>query len=100
MNLRTLQTKVASGERVEYLFFWGHQPEPYGQVGKGCLSQGWPVRFERGGAVYASSEHHMMAEKARLFGDGATRARILSAKEPAEAKALGRQVRGFEERVW
>lgn len=42
----------------------------------------------------------MMAEKARLFGDEGTRQRILSAASPAQAKALGRQVAGFNDARW
>jgi ribA/ribD-fused uncharacterized protein len=42
----------------------------------------------------------MMAGKARLFGDDATLARILTARTPAEAKKLGRQIRDFDQRVW
>jgi ribA/ribD-fused uncharacterized protein len=42
----------------------------------------------------------MMAEKARLFGDQNTRAKILKAGSPKAAKQLGRQVKNFEEEVW
>jgi hypothetical protein len=30
---------IDRGERVKFLFFWGHQPQPDGSVGQGCLSQ-------------------------------------------------------------
>lgn len=42
----------------------------------------------------------MMAEKAALFGDEATRRRILDAPNPGAAKVLGREVRGFDDAVW
>jgi ribA/ribD-fused uncharacterized protein len=42
----------------------------------------------------------MMAEKATLFGDVATRAQIMNAPNPSAAKALGRGVRGFDEGAW
>jgi ribA/ribD-fused uncharacterized protein len=42
----------------------------------------------------------MMAEKARLFGDHAVAARVLAAAKPGEAKALGRQVAGFDSSLW
>ncbi len=42
----------------------------------------------------------MMAEKARLFRDEETRARILRAQCPDVMKKLGRQVRNFDESVW
>ncbi|WP_055591269.1 NADAR family protein [Peterkaempfera griseoplana] len=80
--------------------FWGHQPQRDGSVGAGCLSQWWPSRFTVEGVEYASAEHWMMAGKARLFGDEAALGRILSARTPAEAKKLGRLVRGFDDAVW
>jgi ribA/ribD-fused uncharacterized protein len=42
----------------------------------------------------------MMAEKAALFGDEATRAKVLLAPNPGAAKALGRQISDFDEAVW
>jgi ribA/ribD-fused uncharacterized protein len=42
----------------------------------------------------------MMAEKARLFGDAVALDRILQARNPAVAKAAGREVQGFDEEVW
>jgi ribA/ribD-fused uncharacterized protein len=80
--------------------FWGHQPQPDGSVGKGVLSQWWPCRFTVDGVDYASAEHWMMAGKARLFGDEASVPPILAARTPAEAKSLGRLVRGFDEERW
>eukprot|EP00392_Amoebophrya_sp_AT5.2_P002981 g2986.t1 len=41
-----------------------------------------------------------MAEKARLFGDIGTRDKILAENNPKKVKALGRAVRGFDEKVW
>lgn len=42
----------------------------------------------------------MMHQKALLFSDEAIAAEILLAKTPGEQKALGRQVRNFDEKVW
>lgn len=91
---------VRGGLRPTYLFFWGHQPLAGGEVGKSCLSQWWPAPFSVGGVNYPTAEHYMMAEKARLFGDEDTRARILQDASPKAAKQLGRQVGNFDERVW
>jgi ribA/ribD-fused uncharacterized protein len=49
---------------------------------------------------YATAEHFMMAEKARLFKDEAALEKILEVFEPAAAKALGRDVKNFDEAVW
>ena len=41
-----------------------------------------------------------MAEKARLMRDEETREKILASTDPEEIKALGRQVRNFDEYRW
>ena len=88
------------GERIKYLFFWGHRPARDGSVGTGCLSQWWPSPFTVNGVEYATAEHWMMAGKARLFGDREALERILAAPHPRTAKTEGRKVRGFDEAVW
>src|SRR5579859_2014791 len=91
---------IREGEQPRYLLFWGHQPPAAGGVGKGCLSQWWPAVFTVDGVRYPSAEHYMMAAKARLSGDAAAVEKILAAPDPGAAKALGRQVRGFDEQRW
>ena len=95
-----LIARMRGGENVDFLFFWGHTPKADGVVDKSCLSQ-WFVRpFVVEGITYASAEHFMMAEKARLFRDADVLTKILDSKTPAEAKALGRSVRNYDDRVW
>ena len=91
---------ISDGGQPKYLPFWGHHPLPNGQIGKGCLSQWWPVSFTVNGETYASAEHFMMAAKALLFGDAETADRIRQAPHPEAAKALGREVSGFDEQLW
>ena len=69
---------VEGGGSVKWILFWGHQPEADGSIGKGVFSQWWPCAFTVDGVEYASAEHWMMAEKARLFGDSAAREQILA----------------------
>ena len=95
-----LRRLVRDGVQPKYLLFWGHRPPAAGAMGKGCLSQWWPAAFTVDGLVYPSAEHFMMAAKALLFGDAETAARIREAPHPGAAKALGRQVRGFQEQRW
>lgn len=85
---------------LNYIFFWGHYPGKDGQVGKSCLSQWWEINFEINNVLYNSTEHWMMAEKARLFKDNEMLTKILKAKTPKEAKILGREVNNFDDRVW
>jgi ribA/ribD-fused uncharacterized protein len=91
---------VLDGGQPDYLTFWGHRPPAAGGVGKGCLSQWWPVDFTVDGTTYPSAEHFMMAAKALLFGDTETADRIRQAPHPGAAKALGREVVGFDEQRW
>ncbi|WP_435886549.1 NADAR family protein [Streptomyces hirsutus] len=91
---------VATGERIKYLHFWGHQPLPDGRIGAGCLSQWWPSPFTVDGATYKTAEHWMMAAKARIFADPEAERKILVAEHPADAKKEGRLVRHFDEATW
>lgn len=95
-----LLNQLAQDAHVKYLFFWGHQPSKDSVVTKSCLSQWWVADFVVAGITYRSTEHWMMAEKARLFDDKATLARILAAKSPAEAKKLGREIQSFKPEAW
>jgi ribA/ribD-fused uncharacterized protein len=52
------------------------------------------------GKTYQSVEQFMMAEKARLFDDAETEAKIMQTSDPQKAKVLGREVRGFNKDVW
>lgn len=95
-----LATAVRAGAQPQWLLFWGHRPPKTATITASCLSQWWPAPFTIGRTLYRSAEHWMMAGKAQLFGDEETRQQILDAPSPAEAKDLGRKVRGFDENTW
>jgi ribA/ribD-fused uncharacterized protein len=95
-----LRRAVADGRSFRYRLFYGHQARGDGQLSDSVFSQWWPCRFEEGGQVYTSAEQFMMAGKARLFGDAERLADIAATHDPAACKALGRQVRGFDETRW
>ena len=97
--LDDLRTRFNAGERFKYVFFWGHQPAKSG-VTAACFSQWYDAPFVVDDQRYATAEHYMMAEKAALFDDRATRERVLEATNPGAAKALGREVRNFNEDTW
>lgn len=99
-SVAELKRALERGDPVKYLFFWGHQPQADGSVGASCLSQWWPAAFTVDGVVFATAEHYMMWRKAMLFDDPASAERILAASHPHKAKALGRDVVGFDEAVW
>jgi ribA/ribD-fused uncharacterized protein len=97
-SVASLLLHLEASEPLKYLYFWGHTTK--GELGKECFSQWYPAPFTLNGDMYPTAEHYMMAEKARLFGDAATRTAILQTTHPNEAKKLGRTVRSFDEARW
>src|SRR5262245_57924159 len=93
-DLESLREAVQRGARLKYLSFWGHSASRPDEIGKECLSQWYPARFEVEGVVFPTAEHYMMYRKALLFGDQSCAELILQAPNPGAAKALGRAVRG------
>jgi ribA/ribD-fused uncharacterized protein len=90
---------MGAGFAPKFLFFWGHTARG-GELGKECLSQWYPAPFAVSGVSFATAEHFMMYRKALLFGDEPCAERILGARTPAEAKELGRAVKGFDDDRW
>ena len=86
-------------KKNDFVFFWGHH-EKKNSITKACLSQWYPSHFTVNGIHYTCAEQYMMAEKARIMGDEATRAKILKSDNPEEVKALGRQVENFDANKW
>lgn len=74
-----------------YVFFFGKQD---------IFSNWHPCQFEYKGVRFNCVEQFMMYSKAMLFGDREVAERILASDDPKEQKALGRQVRGFDDAVW
>ena len=66
----------------------------------GPFCQWFRSPFVIDGINYCTAEQYMMAEKARLFGDVEILGRILAAHDPMDQKALGRKVKGFDQRIW
>jgi ribA/ribD-fused uncharacterized protein len=99
-SLEDLTALANSGVHPKYLFFWGHTPKILGQIDQSCFSNWFPAEFTLDGTTYPTTEHHMMAEKARRFGDETTCSKIIAANSPGAAKALGREVSGFDEVRW
>lgn len=89
-----------NGEKMGLLFFWGHQQSKTGKITKSCLSQWWMQDFSENGNVYCCAEQYMMAKKANIFGDYQTEKAIMVSRNPKVIKALGRTVRGFNQKTW
>ena len=95
-----LHQEFAAGRKRELCLFWGHQPSEDGQLTKSCLSQWWMEDFYTTADSYLCMEQYMMAAKAELFGDKEIRDQILKCSDQKQIKALGRKVRGFDQKVW
>lgn len=91
---------VAGDDSVKYLCFWGHSKSAADAVTKSCLSQWFDASFKLDDVIYATAEHYMMAEKARLFDNHELAKEIVQASHPKKVKALGRKVTGFSNTVW
>jgi len=99
-NLQNTISQFLSGEKLKFLFFWGHQARKEGVITQSCLSQWFEYEFEAEGIIFKTAEHWMMAEKAKLFGDEEMYTEILKSDTPGKAKALGRKVRNFDQKIW
>lgn len=99
-SITWLKDQLANGVVPKYYFFWGHTPKQQGITDKSCLSQWFPAAFVVDDTTYATAEHWMMAQKAKLFNDEEMYKQILSAVKPGAAKALGRKVKNFNDTIW
>lgn len=95
-----IEEQFRRGERMKYVFFWGHKPSTDGGITKSCFSQWWSCGFTVDGVEYNTAEQYMMAQKAVLFGDEKIRAEIMAASHPKQYKDLGRKISGFRQEVW
>lgn len=77
-------------ETSTHIYFWG-----------GIYSQWAKTSFkDEHNRVFSTAEQYMMHSKALLFGDLAIASSILKTNDPKKQKALGRQVKGFNDDVW
>lgn len=100
LNREALIEAMAAGRAFEFLPFYGHTARPDGALSNACFSQWWPAAFTHEGVRYDTAEQFMMAEKARLFGDGEMLTAILREPDPAKVKKLGRRVQRFDASAW
>ena len=99
-NIPKLAQEVLSGNKLDMCLFWGHQPDPSGNVTKSCFSQWWMSEFWSIAYNYCCMEQFMMSQKSELFEDKEIQQQILASKKPNQIKLLGKKVNGFEQEVW
>ncbi len=64
------------------------------------LSQWFASEFMADGIKFNTAENFMMYRKALLFGDVNIASKLIDCHNPKDAKAYGRQIRGFNEDIW
>jgi ribA/ribD-fused uncharacterized protein len=72
-----------------HIFFWGTE-----------YSNWYGCGFTHKDKYFNNSEQAFMWEKAKFFGDDEIAELILRTASPKDAKALGRKVRGFDDKKW
>lgn len=66
----------------------------------GYLSNWYPSQFHINGIQFSSMEQYMMYKKAICFKDNDIAKRILNTTDVAKIKALGRQVKNYNDSYW
>jgi ribA/ribD-fused uncharacterized protein len=99
-NIKWLTDKFDKGEVIKYIFFWGHTNRHNEDIGKFVFSQWYYSPFTVENIEYKTTEHWMMAQKAKLFDDIEAFEKILRVNKPGEVKEIGRQIKGFDEIRW
>jgi ribA/ribD-fused uncharacterized protein len=82
-------TKTGIHIKDNFAFFWG-----------GVLSNWHKCHFIVDDVKYTSSEQFMMHQKAVLFQDSTVAKLIMKTTDPKKQKALGKTVKGFDNRIW
>lgn len=83
-----------AAKHQDAIFFWRSWEIPYG-----VFWSSTPFT-DLDGLVWQNMEQYIMAMKARLFDDQASFARIRQCHLPSKCKLIGRQVKGFNAKVW
>jgi len=77
----------------KYHFFWKSKLSQWNMtyfvIGKGCCKM-----------TCTCAEQWMMYAKAMLFNDKETAIKIMQAVHPREMQELGRQVKGYDQKIW
>ncbi len=97
--LPELISEINLGKSFDYLYFWGHTNNQK-QINKSCFSQWYPSTFIKNDEIFHNAEQWMMAKKAELFNDSATKELIMHSTDPSHTKKLGRAISNFNASVW
>jgi ribA/ribD-fused uncharacterized protein len=78
-----------------FIYFWKHDEIPYGVF---CNWSPHSIQIDE--ITFATAEHALMFGKAILFKDEEASKKLITSKDPKEAKSIGRTVKDFDEQIW
>lgn len=81
----------------KHVLFWGEWPSNWYPAE---FDAEMMIKCEKKTLHFFNSEQYFMYVKAVVFGDYETADKILKTKDPKKAKALGREVKGYDDKVW
>ena len=81
----------------KHVLFWGEWPSNWYRAE---FDAEMMVNGEKKTLHFYNSEQYFMFVKAIVFSDYETADKILKTKDPKKAKALGREVKGYDDKVW
>lgn len=84
---------------TELFLFYKNSPFSQFYLSKFC-GKSKVVPTEEKELIFSTAEHWLHYYKAILFGDKEIAIKILEAKNPYEAKILGRKVSNYNEKIW
>ena len=100
LNRQQLLALHPKGSVLKCLFFWGHSSSKHEKSGPFVLSQWFHSPFRIDDILFPTAEHYMMWSKAKLFLDSSIQNEILQHPSPKIAKACGRKVQHFNQKIW
>jgi len=81
----------------KHILFWGEWPSNWYPAE---FDSDMMIKGEKKTLHFFNSEQYFMYVKAIVFGDYDTADKILATKDPKKAKQLGREVKGYDDKVW
>ena len=81
----------------KHILFWGEWPSNWYRAE---FDAEMMVNGEKKTLHFYNSEQYFMFVKAIVFSDYETAEKILGTKDPRMAKTLGREVKGYDDKVW
>lgn len=98
-NVQKIMSENPNKDAMDIVMFFGHTSKDC-KLTKACFSQWYNKSFTNNEYRYCCMEQFMMSKKAEIFGDYQTLYEIMESDDPKTIKRYGREVKGFDEKIW